>query len=249
MNCSFSQGRRSTTWTSTQVTPPTPLSRPGFDIFFLRSRPDPHLLLARLQYQVLRSQPVKRQARLQIPAGSLLGNLTPQGHPQREVDQLSPLRRVHLGRDGAPHPPPLRRQHLQVLHEQSDARAAPGPNQPGPVRAGGQHIRIVRQGWEHQAVGRGHQQRHKHHREGSHGVRGLAWFPSPADASETTSVQFSKNQKYLLTGGKDGVVRIWELSTGEISLALTPPTGRQLRHIVTGPQWVSGTLSWRPPEP
>jgi WD40 repeat protein len=29
-----------------------------------------------------------------------------------------------------------------------------------------------------------------------------------------TSVQFSKNQKYLLSGGKDGTIRIWELTTG-----------------------------------
>jgi len=43
---------------------------------------------------------------------------------------------------------------------------------------------------------------------------------------EPTSVQFSKNQKYLLSGGKDGAIRIWELTTG-----------RQLQHIQTGPQW------------
>lgn len=29
-----------------------------------------------------------------------------------------------------------------------------------------------------------------------------------------TSVQFTKNQKYLLSCGKDGTVRLWELSTG-----------------------------------
>jgi len=43
---------------------------------------------------------------------------------------------------------------------------------------------------------------------------------------EPTSVQFSKNQKYLLSGGKDAIIRIWELSTG-----------RQVQRIITGPQW------------
>jgi cleavage stimulation factor subunit 1 len=44
---------------------------------------------------------------------------------------------------------------------------------------------------------------------------------------QVTSVQFSKNQKYLLSGGKDGTIRIWELGTG-----------RQIQHIVSGPHWV-----------
>jgi len=48
----------------------------------------------------------------------------------------------------------------------------------------------------------------------------------PHSGFEPTSIQFSKNQKYLLSGGKDATIRLWDLSTG-----------RQLRHIITGPQW------------
>ncbi len=44
---------------------------------------------------------------------------------------------------------------------------------------------------------------------------------------QPTTVAFSKNGKYLLTAGKDGTIKIWELSTG-----------RQMQHIVAGPQWV-----------
>jgi len=39
-------------------------------------------------------------------------------------------------------------------------------------------------------------------------------IPNAHNGAEVTSVQFSKNQKYLLSCGKDGTVRLWELSTG-----------------------------------
>jgi len=43
---------------------------------------------------------------------------------------------------------------------------------------------------------------------------------------EPTTVQFSRNQRYLLSAGKDGTIRVWELSTG-----------KQVQHIITGTQW------------
>lgn len=48
-----------------------------------------------------------------------------------------------------------------------------------------------------------------------------------------TTVAFSRNQKYLLSAGKDAVLRVWELSTG-----------RQMQNIVTGHQLVSAALCY-----
>lgn len=43
---------------------------------------------------------------------------------------------------------------------------------------------------------------------------------------EVSSIQFSRNRKYLLTGGKDAMIRIWDVIGG----------GRQIRRIFTGKQ-------------
>jgi len=48
-------------------------------------------------------------------------------------------------------------------------------------------------------------------------------IPNAHSGMEVNCIQFSRNQKYLLSAGKDSTVRIWELTTG-----------RQLMYIVTG---------------
>jgi len=51
-------------------------------------------------------------------------------------------------------------------------------------------------------------------------------IPTAHNGFEPTTVAFSNNGKYLLTAGKDGTIRLWEMSTGT-----------QLQLIVAGPQW------------
>eukprot|EP01116_Phalansterium_solitarium_P011305 TRINITY_DN26945_c0_g1_i1.p1 TRINITY_DN26945_c0_g1~~TRINITY_DN26945_c0_g1_i1.p1 ORF type:complete len:426 (-),score=126.07 TRINITY_DN26945_c0_g1_i1:142-1419(-) len=51
-------------------------------------------------------------------------------------------------------------------------------------------------------------------------------IPKAHQGAEPTTLQFSKNQRYMLTGGKDASISIWELSSG-----------RQLQRIFSGAAW------------
>ncbi len=55
----------------------------------------------------------------------------------------------------------------------------------------------------------------------------ISTFTKPHAGYEVTSVQFTRNQKYLLSSGKDGVIRLWDVSSN-----------KQLLQILTGSAWV-----------
>eukprot|EP01117_Protostelium_nocturnum_P008501 TRINITY_DN3042_c1_g2_i1.p1 TRINITY_DN3042_c1_g2~~TRINITY_DN3042_c1_g2_i1.p1 ORF type:complete len:445 (-),score=78.67 TRINITY_DN3042_c1_g2_i1:36-1370(-) len=67
--------------------------------------------------------------------------------------------------------------------------------------------------------------------------KSILTIPNAHMSREVTSVQFSKNQKYILSGGKDATIRIWDVKMG-----------RQLRSIVTSKEpWknrLQVTFNW-----
>ncbi len=59
-------------------------------------------------------------------------------------------------------------------------------------------------------------------------------FPNAHDGAHVDSVQFTRNGKYVLSAGRDSLVKLWELSTTRCLIAYTGAgaTGPQVRHTV-----------------
>jgi cleavage stimulation factor subunit 1 len=57
----------------------------------------------------------------------------------------------------------------------------------------------------------------------------IATFPAAHDGNEVCSVSFTRNAKYVLSSGKDSLVKLWELSTSRCLIAYTGAgtTGKQ----------------------
>lgn len=72
--------------------------------------------------------------------------------------------------------------------------------------------------------------------------RCVSTFEKAHDGAEVCSAIFSKNSKYILSSGKDSVVKLWEISTGR---TLVKYTGREkLLQLVTLVITLVPTVDW-----
>ena len=70
----------------------------------------------------------------------------------------------------------------------------------------------------------------------------VATFPAAHDGAPVSSVAFTRNGKYVLSAGKDSLVKLWELSTTRCLIAYTGAgaTGKQVRAVYVVQYRISG---------